>query len=230
MKTPSPAPSALILAPGGARCERPAFLGFLAVCLGAVVLSAGPFAPGRLREMLPLVVVGAATVATLGHLAASLPAQNVVAIALVNAAGGVLGFRPTREGGMPLLCPGLLAEGALGNVPLPILSATLFWITNVLGARAAAAWVLRPWRQASRYGLGLVAVAAGLATVGVALLAERSPAGLTATFVFAVVQLILCVPWLVDKRGLRHPVAVQPALTWALSVGALLLIGGGTRD
>lgn len=227
MKAPSPAPSALILAPGGARCERPAFLGFIGVCFCALVLAIGPFASTRSREAILPALVLASTLATLGHLAGRLPAQNVLAIALINAGGGLLGAGLAREGVVPLLCPGPSADAAFGSRPLQVLTATLLWITNVLGARAAAARLLRPWRHVPRYGFGLIGLTAVLATLGSALLVASSAAGLAGTFVLTVVQLVLCVPWMVDKRGLRHPATFQPAVTWLLTLATVRVVDAG---
>lgn len=193
------------------------------------------------------VAFGLAAMAALVCVGRRLPLQNVVAVGLVVAglAATVLGV--CARGDLPPYTPEF-GPKLLRHLPWQM---PLLWVALVLSARDTGRLMLRPWRRARYYGLGLNGVSA-LLVVGFGLAFEPfgsrvagwwawpEPApGLAwfgAPWYYPLVWLVLALaagafatPWLIMKRPLPVSPDLHPLWVWLGLMGMVVLadVAGG---
>jgi hypothetical protein len=148
-----------------------------------------------------LVVALLSSLATLGR---QLPFQNILLIALM-------------MGGASMIVTVLLSDRwNYVNWQLIVL-----WTTLMINAWGSAQFIMRRWRNARRYGWGVLFLAATIASIVCGILYNGVvPAGLAALMTAAI--LLIGLPLFINKRPVEPPVSWQPIvvlllfLAWAL--------------
>ncbi len=121
---------------------------------------------------------------TLLRLAGSLPWQNIIALAVC------------------LLFFGAVLEWKLASrfFDLSVWLRPVLWLGVLLVARDWAKIILLSWRNNSLYGVWLILLASGLATLAYFFLGEGNLARLAIRFGAALISLTVIVPWLIQKK------------------------------
>jgi uncharacterized membrane protein len=223
--------------PADARLRLVATIIFVACAATAVLSIAQVFLwPGSLWACGLFTVL--ATAATLFNLARTLPAQNVIAaavlIALMSGIAEAINARLHIPFGARTFSESL--DPRLLGVAWPM---PFIWIAAILNSRGVARLTLRPWRKTSKYGLWVIGLACALTVVfdfnlepfaaanswWIWQMPKSVPAWQTAPWTnfpaWAVVALLILAfttPWLINKqqRPRSAPPDFQPLTLWLL--------------
>lgn len=238
---PSSKPSAAL-----GRWQKPAFLLFLLVWAVNMTLLGLELEPGATLQWAEGLLLLSAAASTLLTLARRLPAQNVVAAAvLIAAMAGVVG---TVAAGSGIPFGARVYSELLGDKFFDLLPWTvpLLWVVVLVNARGVARLIMRPWRKTNYYGYWVIGLACGLAvlldlglepfavhargywiwqTPGAVLDWYTAPwVNFLGWFVTALFILAFSTPWLINKNPVKQPMDYQPLILWLL-VNAWLLTG-----
>jgi hypothetical protein len=202
-----------------ARAHRPAFIVFLGLWIIYLAVLATPAESLRMQHVVEALFLVSAAAMTLIHVARRLPFEHVLIIALlVGAAACVLFFGQDDSHIGTLGIPVLSEWKEFGLVPFAL---PLIWVANIVGARGTVEFLLRRWREHRYYGFWLIGMASLLAAVAGVAWRRRIGLEVSGSLLATAVTLMLCVPWFIDKRGLRHTGDWYPCVTWGLTNAAL---------
>ncbi len=228
--TPPPAPDA--------RLRRFATLALSACAATAVLAALQAFLwPGSTR-VCGLFILLAAAAAVL-NLARTLPAQNVIAAAVLIAL--MSGIAEIINARLHIPFGARTYTDALGPQLLGLPCVVPFiWIAAILNSRGVARLILRPWRKTSKYGLWVIGLTCALTVIfdfnlepfaaaanswWIWQMPKSVPAWQTTPWVnflaWTVVTLLILViitPWLINKqqRSRSAPPDFHPLLLWLL--------------
>jgi putative membrane protein len=223
--------------PATARLALLTNLALLACAIdGVVFLLQPPLSPAATCAGAVFPVLALA--ATLLALARTLPAQNILAVAVLMAFVFSIADIINVKSGIPF--GARIYTDALGPqlFGLPW-SVPFVWTAAILNSRGVARLILRPWRKTGKYGLWVIALAALLTVIfdfnlepfasavsswWIWQMPKSVPAWQTAPWInffgLAVVTLIILAfttPWLINKNRTRSgPPDYHPLLLWLL--------------
>ncbi len=179
-----------------------------------------------------------ALAATLFALARSLPAQNVIAVAVIIALLTSIADIINIKTGVPFGARAFSEDLSPQIFGLPW-TMPFIWTTAILTSRGVARLILRPWRKTAKYGLWVIALAALLTVIfdfnlepfasaanswWIWRMPKSVPAWQTAPWVnflglamITVLILAFTTPWLINKNRTRSgPPDYHPLLLWLL--------------